>query len=101
MSLSEYGIPKLCRRRRGRRGGVLVKVRRREHRTALPSALLANVRSLDNKVDELHSRVSYQRDLKSCSITRLTETWLDDDAVHVVLSGFSMQWQDDGTVHVV
>jgi hypothetical protein len=44
----------------------------------LPSVLLANVQRLEK----------LQYDI--C----LTETWLDDDAMHVVLSGLSMQWQD-------
>ena len=36
----------------GRRAGILVKLRKRQHRPPLPSILLANVQSLDNKLDE-------------------------------------------------
>ena len=47
--------PKQCRRRRrGRRSGLLVRLRRRSHHSPLPSILVANVQSLDNKVDERH-----------------------------------------------
>jgi hypothetical protein len=40
-------------RRRGRRSGLLVRFCRSAHRPPLPSILLANVQSLDNKVDEI------------------------------------------------
>ncbi|CDQ57031.1 unnamed protein product [Oncorhynchus mykiss] len=43
------GDPKK-RRKRGKRGGLLVRLHRRAHRAPLPSILLANVLSLDNKV---------------------------------------------------
>ncbi|XP_038590416.1 uncharacterized protein LOC119914941 [Micropterus salmoides] len=46
-----FGI--LRKRRRGKRAGALVKLRQRGFHTALPSIHLANVRSLDNKMDEL------------------------------------------------
>ncbi len=40
------------RRRRRKRGGVLVRLRRRAFRHPLPTILLANVQSLDNKLCE-------------------------------------------------
>ena len=40
-------------------------------------------------MDELRSRVSYQKDFKSCNIIGLTETWLEDGTMHVVLGGLS------------
>ena len=43
------GDPKQRRRRRGRRSGLLVRLRRWAHRAPLPSLLLANVQSLDHK----------------------------------------------------
>ncbi len=44
-----------CRRRRkrGKRAGVLIRLRRRAFRPPLPTILLANVQSLDNKLCEL------------------------------------------------
>ncbi|KAI3376990.1 hypothetical protein L3Q82_000040 [Scortum barcoo] len=65
------------RRKRGSRAGVLVRLRKRENRPPLPSILLANVQSLDNKLDELRSRMAFQRDIKNCNVLVFTETWLD------------------------
>ena len=55
------GDQKQWRTRRGRRSGLLVRLRRRARRSALPSILLANVQSLDNEVD-------------NCNILCFTET---------------------------
>ena len=51
------GNPKQWLRRRGRRSGLLVRLRRRAHRPLLQNILLANVQSLDNKLDEIKARV--------------------------------------------
>ena len=67
-------------RKRGSRAGVLVRLRKRENQPPLPSILLANVQSLDNKLDELRSRMAFQRDIKNCNVMVFTETWLDPSA---------------------
>ncbi len=54
--------PRKRRRKRGKRAGVLVRLRLRPLRPPLPTILLANVQSLDNKLCELRARISYQRD---------------------------------------
>ncbi len=54
------------RRRRRKRAGVLVRLRRRAFRHPLPTILLANVQSLDNKLCELRARISYQRETRDC-----------------------------------
>ncbi len=41
-----------------------------------PSILLANVQSLENKMDDLRARTSFQRDIRDCNILCLSETWL-------------------------
>ncbi|KAI3362874.1 hypothetical protein L3Q82_001923 [Scortum barcoo] len=83
-------------RKRGSRAGVLVRLRKRENRPPLPSILLANVQSLDNKLDELRSRMAFQRDIKNCNVLVFTETWLDpsipDSAI--VPEGLSIHRQD-------
>ncbi|KAI3371528.1 hypothetical protein L3Q82_024117 [Scortum barcoo] len=65
-----------------------------------PSILLANVQSLDNKLDELRSRMVFQRDIKNCNVLVFTETWLDplilDSAI--VPEGLSIHRQDR-TIH--
>ncbi len=47
--------PRKRRRKRGKRAGVLVRLRRRAFRPPLPTILLANVQSLDNKLCELRA----------------------------------------------
>ena len=62
--------------------------------TPLPSVLLADVQSLENKLDELCSRLSYQQDMKNCIILCFTESWLKDDTDNIKLAEISMHRQD-------
>ncbi len=84
------------RRRRRKRAGVLVRLRRRAFRPPLPTILLANVQSLDNKLCELRARISYQRETRECCVICLTETWMSamvpDSAIE--LTGFSVHRSD-------
>ncbi len=84
------------RRKRGKRAGVLVKLRRRAFRHPLPTILLANIQSLDNKLCELRARISYQRETRDCCVICLTETWMSamvpDSAIE--LTGFSVHRSD-------
>lgn len=57
--------------------GILVSLRKRENWPPLPSILLTNVQSLDNKVDELRSRMPFKQDTKNCNVMVFTRTWLD------------------------
>ena len=77
------GDPKQRHRRRGRRSSLLVRLRRWADRPPLPSILLANVQSLDNKVDEIRARFAYQRDIRDCNILCFMETWLTRDTLSV------------------
>lgn len=70
-------IRKRRRRKRGNRAGILVKVRRRQHRPTLPTILLANVQSLENKLDEFRARLQFQRESRDCHVFAFTETWLE------------------------
>ncbi len=83
-------------RKRGKRAGVLVRLRRRAFRHPLPTILLANVQSLDNKLCELWARISYQRETRDCCVICLTETWMSamvpDSAIE--LTGFSVHRSD-------
>ncbi len=78
-------------RKRGKRAGVLVRLRCRAFRPPLPTILLANVQSLDNKLCELRARISYQQETRDFCIICLTETWMSamvpDSAIE--LTGFS------------
>jgi hypothetical protein len=40
---------------------------------------MENVQSLENKLDKLRSRLSYQRDLKNCNILRFSDSELNKD----------------------
>ncbi len=84
------------RRKRGKRAGVLIRLRRRAFRPPLPTILLANVQSLDNKLCELRARISYQRETRDCCVICLTETWMSaivpDSAIE--LTGFSVHRSD-------
>ncbi|XP_036439332.1 uncharacterized protein LOC118816846 [Colossoma macropomum] len=84
------------RRKRGKRAGVLVRLRRRAHRPPLPTILLANVQSLENKLCELHARVAFQREIRDCSVICLTETWLSDKVPDNAIepAGFSLHRAD-------
>ncbi len=64
------------KKHRGRRAGIRNRLRKRIHSPPLPSILLANVQSLENKMDDLRARISFQRDIRDCNIFCLTETWL-------------------------
>jgi hypothetical protein len=70
-------IPNICVNRRwkyrGWRAGCLVRIHRRVGNPPLLSVLLANVKSLENKMDDLRSRLSYQLDIKNGNILCFTE----------------------------
>ena len=64
-------------RKRGRRGGVLARFRRRANRPPLPSIILSNVRSIKNKTDELMYLIKTKREYSETSVFCFTETWVD------------------------
>ncbi len=68
--------PRRRRKHHGRCAGIHNRLRKRAHSPPLPSILLANVQSLENKMDDLRARLSFQRDIRDCNILCLTETWL-------------------------
>ena len=78
------------RRYRGHRAGMPREDPLRVRKLPLPSILLANVQSLDNKLDEVRSRISYQQDIKNCNILCFTESWLNDDIENIQLVGYML-----------
>ena len=64
------------------------KLRQRVHKRPIPSVLLGNIQSPENKLDELCSRLSYQRDLKNCNILWFSESWLNKDMDNMHLAVF-------------
>ncbi len=74
-------------RKRGKRAGVLVRLRR-----------LANVQSLDNKLYELRARISYQRETRDCCVIGLTETWSRGGGVCFYINN---SWCDERNIHSI
>ncbi len=68
--------PRRRKKHRGKRAGICNRLRKRAHSPPLPSILLTNVQSLENKMDDLRARISFQRDIRDCNILCLSETWL-------------------------
>ncbi len=73
LSIGHLNNPRRRRKHCGRRAGIRNRLRKRARSPPLPSILLANVQSLENKMDDLRARISFQRDI---NIFCLTETWL-------------------------
>ncbi|KAK3531919.1 hypothetical protein QTP70_034420, partial [Hemibagrus guttatus] len=90
---------KVKSRRRGKRSGVLVWLRRHGLRTALPGIFLSNVRSLCNKMDKLTLQMNKNRDFPTSCVLCFTETWLCDlipDSA-LQLGGFNLYRADRHT----
>ncbi len=68
--------PRRRKKHRGKCAGIRNRLRERAHILHLPSILLANIQSLENKMDDLRARISFQWDIRDCNIRCLTETWL-------------------------
>ncbi|KAL0199237.1 hypothetical protein M9458_007777, partial [Cirrhinus mrigala] len=66
------------RRKRGRRGGVRERLRRRASKPPLPSVILSNVRSLEPKMDELRAITKTCFEYRDSNLMVLTESWLHE-----------------------
>ncbi len=70
----------LRRRKRGKQAGIRLKLWRLGPKAVpLPSLLLANVWSQDNKIDEIRLRVTQQTETRNCGTLIFTETWLNNN----------------------
>ncbi len=56
--------PRRRRKHRGKCAGIRNRLRKRAHSPPLPSILLANIQSLENKMDDLRARISFQWDIR-------------------------------------
>ncbi|KAL0175584.1 hypothetical protein M9458_027914, partial [Cirrhinus mrigala] len=65
-------------RKRGKRGGIRARLRANPTRPALPTLMLSNVRSLENKLDEIQLSRSTEHEARDCCVFVFTETWLND-----------------------
>lgn len=78
--------------KRGRRARTLVRLRRCAHRAQLPSLLLSNVQSLENKLSGLQPLVFFQPDIWRCNVLCFTETSLSAETPSHAIApmGFSI-----------
>lgn len=80
------------RRKRGRRGGIRNRLRQRHTRPPLPAIILSNVRSLNNKIDDLRTYARYCSEFREASLMCLTESWLQFNAPDSLfeINGFTL-----------
>ncbi|KAI4883753.1 hypothetical protein NFI96_007668 [Prochilodus magdalenae] len=79
-SSRKRGHRKRCARlqKRGKRAGVRTRLTTKPTRAALPSILLSNVCSLENKLDCIRLQRTTRRESRDCCVFVFTETWLSD-----------------------
>ena len=86
-------LPKgICKRKRGKIGGVKQRLRKLGCKPYLPSLILGNVRSLHNEMEELCANVKYANEFRSTSLMCFTDTLLSENVAdsHVNIEGFSI-----------
>ncbi len=66
------------KQKRGKRGGIRARLAANPHKPAIPTIVLANVHSLDNKLDYIRLLRSTQRTVRDCCVFVFTETWLNN-----------------------
>ena len=85
----ESDIPNIVnsKKKRGSRGGVRNRLKKSGYRPPLPAITLSNVRSLQNKMDELSTLITYDSDYRRSSLLCFTETWLIENTTDIGLDG--------------
>ena len=83
-------------RKRGKRAGLQVRLKQCGSKAPLPSLLLANVQSLENNLDELKTRLTFQRELRDCCVLCFTEKQITPASPDSALQpqGFSIHRMD-------
>ena len=67
------------KKKRGSRGGILERLKRRGSRFPLPTITFSNCRSIYKKQDEITTLVQHDKDFRRCNLMCYTETWLDEN----------------------
>ena len=76
----QYDIPcDIKPRKRGRRGGVRARTRRRHTKPFLPIIVSGNARSLNNKLDELTANCRYLYQYREASLICISESWFSEE----------------------
>ena len=66
------------RRKRGRKGGVKARTRRRRHRNVLPVIITGNAQSVHGKLEELTGLCQYLHQYRDASVMCFTESWFTE-----------------------
>lgn len=67
------------KQKRGKRGGIRARLAASPHKPAIPTIILANVHSLDNKLDYLRLLRTTQKSAGQYCVYVFTETWLNNN----------------------
>lgn len=84
---------KVKKRKRGKKGGVRQRLRRKQLTCIpLPSMILGNVHTLRNKLDELQGNVRSLQDYRNSCVIALTESWLTEEVLDndLCIDGFGI-----------
>ncbi|GFS20055.1 endonuclease domain of the non-LTR retrotransposon LINE-1 [Elysia marginata] len=79
-NLDPYTPPGPKPRKRGRKGGVRERLKRRRSRPFFPELIIGNARSRNNKVDELRACTNYLNECRCASLLCFSETWFQESA---------------------
>ena len=75
-------------RKRGRRGGVKNRLKKKRNRIPLPIVITGNARSLNNKVDELSACVRHYSEYRNASLIAFSETWFNNKSTSIDIDNF-------------
>ena len=82
------------RRKRGKRAGIRIQIKKRKCRIPMPTFNFGNIRSLraENKIDQINCYVKYYQSYKNICILALSESWLvhSDPSESYTIEGYSL-----------
>ncbi len=67
------------KQKRGKYWGIWARLAANTHKPAIPTIVLANINSLDNKLDYIRLLRSTQRTVRDCCVFVFSETWLNNN----------------------
>lgn len=87
--------------KQGKRGGVSARWTANPCKPAVPSVLLANVRSLDAKMDNISLWRTLQQELRDCCVFMSMKTWLTEKIPdsRIDLAGLTLHRRRSGYLH--
>ncbi|GFS09858.1 hypothetical protein ElyMa_006632800, partial [Elysia marginata] len=91
-NFSAFAATPKRKRKRGRRGGVIERLKKRKFRPFLPSIVFGNCQSLNNKLEELQANTKWCKTYGEASVICVTETWFNEGttADGTTIDGFSI-----------